>query len=109
ASDAPDIAPMSAAGSNTRVASREPAAAGDGHDTAPSIGSTQPSHSTVVPSTGGSTALPRAETGGWVAPPPEGRTGTLPEADTRDRLIQSLRMQFLRGGGDAVLQLRPEH
>ena len=30
-------------------------------------------------------------------------------ATTPHRLVQSLRMQFLRGGGDAVVQLRPEH
>jgi flagellar hook-length control protein FliK len=33
----------------------------------------------------------------------------VPDADTPHRLVQSLRMQFLRGGGDAIVQLRPEH
>jgi flagellar hook-length control protein FliK len=33
----------------------------------------------------------------------------VPDADTPHRLVQSLRMQFLRGGGDAVVQLSPEH
>ena len=32
-----------------------------------------------------------------------------PDADTPYRLVQSLRMQFLRGGGDAIVQLHPEH
>jgi flagellar hook-length control protein FliK len=32
-----------------------------------------------------------------------------PDPDTADRLVQSLRMQFLRGGGDAVVHIRPEH
>jgi flagellar hook-length control protein FliK len=32
-----------------------------------------------------------------------------PAADTTDRLVQSLRMQFQRGGGDAVVHIRPEH
>jgi flagellar hook-length control protein FliK len=33
----------------------------------------------------------------------------VPDPDTPHRLVQSLRMQFLRGGGDAVVQLQPEH
>jgi hypothetical protein len=37
------------------------------------------------------------------------RTVETPEPDTADRLVQSLRMQFLRGGGDAVVHIRPEH
>jgi flagellar hook-length control protein FliK len=35
--------------------------------------------------------------------------GDVPDSDTPERLVHSLRMQFLRGGGDAVVQLRPEH
>jgi flagellar hook-length control protein FliK len=35
--------------------------------------------------------------------------GDVPDSDTPQRLVHSLRMQFLRGGGDAVVQLRPEH
>jgi flagellar hook-length control protein FliK len=45
-------------------------------------------------------------------PMPEGSTtsgGNVPDPETAQRLVQSLRMQFLRGGGDAVVQLRPEH
>jgi flagellar hook-length control protein FliK len=29
--------------------------------------------------------------------------------DTADRIVQSMRLQYQRGGGDAVLQIRPEH
>jgi flagellar hook-length control protein FliK len=32
-----------------------------------------------------------------------------PAADTADRLVQSMRVQFQRGGGDAIVHLRPEH
>lgn len=38
-----------------------------------------------------------------------GGTADLPAADTPDRIVQSLRMQFQRGGGDAIVQIRPEH
>jgi flagellar hook-length control protein FliK len=30
-------------------------------------------------------------------------------SDTADRIVQSMRMQYQRGGGDAVLQIRPDH
>lgn len=32
-----------------------------------------------------------------------------PAPDTTDRIVQSLRFQFQRGGGDAIVQIRPEH
>lgn len=32
-----------------------------------------------------------------------------PAADTSDRIVQSLRMQFARGGGDAIVHIKPEH
>jgi len=44
-----------------------------------------------------------------LAEPLPAPTGDVPDPDTPHRLVQSLRMQFLRGGGDAVVQLRPEH
>lgn len=36
-------------------------------------------------------------------------TADVPAADTADHLVQSMRMQFLRGGGDAIVHIRPEH
>ena len=44
-----------------------------------------------------------------LAEPLPAPTADVPDPDTPHRLVQSLRMQFLRGGGDAVVQLRPEH
>jgi flagellar hook-length control protein FliK len=32
-----------------------------------------------------------------------------PASDTSERLVQSLRLQFQRGGGDAIVQIKPEH
>lgn len=32
-----------------------------------------------------------------------------PAADTPERIVQSLRMQFQRGGGDAIVHIKPEH
>lgn len=38
-----------------------------------------------------------------------GPSADVPDADTMDRLVQSLRLQFYRGGGEAVVHIRPEH
>jgi flagellar hook-length control protein FliK len=32
-----------------------------------------------------------------------------PAADTSERIVQSLRLQFQRGGGDAIVHIKPEH
>jgi flagellar hook-length control protein FliK len=32
-----------------------------------------------------------------------------PDPELPDRLVQSMRMQAIRGGGDAIVQIRPEH
>ena len=32
-----------------------------------------------------------------------------PAADTSERIVHSLRMQFQRGGGDAIVHIKPEH
>jgi flagellar hook-length control protein FliK len=39
----------------------------------------------------------------------EPAASSTPAADTTERIVQSLKLQAIRGGGDAVLQLRPEH
>ena len=36
-------------------------------------------------------------------------SAALPDADTPDRIVQSLRLQFQRGGGDAIVHIKPEH
>jgi flagellar hook-length control protein FliK len=56
---------------------------------------------------GAATAAPSTEAEG-----PNASAATpadTPAPDTADRLVQSMRMQYLRGGGDALVQLRPEH
>lgn len=43
------------------------------------------------------------------AAPPEGARGSQPTSESMDRLVQSMRLQSLKGGGDAIIQIRPEH
>jgi flagellar hook-length control protein FliK len=41
--------------------------------------------------------------------PLSGTPDDTPDAGFPDRLVQSMRMQALRGGGEAIVQIRPEH
>ena len=44
-----------------------------------------------------------------LADAPPAPAADVPDADTPHRLVQSMRLQFLRGGGEAIVQLHPEH
>ena len=78
------------------------------HENAPVVFATRELHqppTPIVPTLNGAVAAD----GAVVADLPVSGSPDVPDADTPQRLVQSLRMQFLRGGGDAVVQLRPEH